>query len=69
MFMTCIFNERLKELREEQGLLQADLAKILSVSKSTVSGWEIGRNQPSYDMLIDVARYFDVSIDYLLGNE
>ena len=47
MFMTCIFNERLKELREEQGLLQADLAKILSVSKSTVSGWEIGRNQPS----------------------
>ena len=67
--MTCIFNERLKELREEQGLLQADLAKILSVSKSTVSGWEIGRNQQSYDMLIDIARYFEVSIDYLLGNE
>lgn len=69
MIMTCLFNERLKELREEQGLLQADLAKILSVSKSTVSDWEIGRNQPSYDMLIDIARYFDVSIDYLLGNE
>ena len=69
MIMTCLFNERLKELREEKCLYQADLAKILNVSKSTISGWEIGRNQPSYDMLIDIARYFDVSIDYLLGNE
>lgn len=67
--MKSIFNERLKDLREEKGLLQQDLAIILNVCKSTVSGWEVGRNQPSYDMLLVIAKFFDVSVDYLLGNE
>ncbi len=67
--MKSIFNERLKELREEKGITQSNLAGVFNVSKSTVSGWEVGRNQPNYDMLISIARYFDVSVDYLIGNE
>lgn len=67
--MKSIFNERLKELREEKGIKQSQLAAAFSVSKSTVSGWEVGRNQPNYDMLILIARFFDVSTDYLIGNK
>ncbi len=67
--MKSKFEIRLKELREEKGLLQADLAKILNVSKSAVSGWEVGRNQPNYDMLITIAQFFEVSTDYIIGKE
>ena len=61
------FSERLKELRREKNLLQSELAKDLHVCKSAISGWEIGRNQPNYDLLIEIAEYFEVTIDYLLG--
>ena len=49
MLKTC-FPERLKQLRRDAGMLQADLAEHFKVSKSAVSGWEVGRNQPSYDI-------------------
>ena len=63
------FSQRLKELRLERKLLQQELAKELFVSKSTVSGWEVGRNQPSYELLIEIADYFDVTVDYLIGRK
>ncbi len=66
MLHTC-FPERLKSLRQERKLLQAELAEHLKVSKSTVSGWEVGRNQPDYDILIELSIYFGVSVDYLIG--
>ncbi len=62
------FKERLKELRASKELDQKDLSAILHISKSTVSGWETGRNQPNYDMLITLARFFDVSVDFIIGN-
>lgn len=65
--MKSNFQTRLKELREEKDLLQKDLAKILNVSKSAVSGWEVGRNQPSYDILMQIAAFFNVTVDYLIG--
>jgi len=67
--MTNRFPERLKDLREDKGFLQAELANILKVSKSAVSGWEVGRNEPSYEMLMQIAAVFKVSVDYLLGYE
>ncbi|MFA5449538.1 MAG: helix-turn-helix transcriptional regulator [Clostridia bacterium] len=67
--MKNLFKERLKELRREKGLLQQDLAKELNVSKSAVSGWEVGRNQPNYDVLLQLANMFEVSIDYLIGKK
>lgn len=66
MLHTC-FPERLKSLRKEQGLKQSDLAEHLKVTKSAVSGWEVGRNQPNFDVLIEMSILFGVSVDYLIG--
>lgn len=63
------FAERVKELRKERNLQQKDLANILFVNQRTVSNWERKVNVPDYDMLLKIARYFEVSVDYLLGNE
>jgi len=61
------FAERLKELRNQRGLSQYKLADLLDVSPSTVAAWEVGRNEPNYDMLKKIADFFEVSVDYLLG--
>ena len=66
MLKTC-FPERLKQLRRDNGMLQADLAEHFKVSKSAVSGWEVGGNQPNYDILIEMSILFGVSVDYLIG--
>lgn len=66
MIHNC-FPERLKALRQEKNMLQQDLASHLKVSKSTISGWEVGRNQPDYDILIELSVLFGVSVDYLIG--
>lgn len=63
------FQERLKELRTEKGLSQTALAKELNVSQRSISSWETGFRQPDYETLIMIAKYFDVSTDYLLGLE
>ncbi|EPY6430862.1 helix-turn-helix domain-containing protein [Clostridium sporogenes] len=60
--------ERIKELREQNGLNQMELAKILNVHKGSVSNWENNKRTPDADMLIKIAKYFDCSIDFLLGN-
>ena len=64
-----MFNERLKELRENKKISQAKLAKILDVAASTVSMWEAGNRNPDYFMLNKIAHFFNVSIDYLLLEE
>ncbi len=66
MLHNC-FPERLKALRHDKNMLQQDLADHLKVSKSTISGWEVGRNQPDYDILIELSILFGVSVDYLIG--
>ncbi len=66
MLHNC-FPQRLKALRQEKNMLQQDLAAHLKVSKSTISGWEVGRNQPDYDILIELSILFGVSVDYLIG--
>ena len=66
MLKTC-FPERLKQLRRDNGMLQADLAEHFKVSKSAVSGWEGGRNKPNYDILIEMSILLGVSVDYLIG--
>lgn len=66
MLKTC-FPERLKQLRKDNNMLQSDLAAHFNVSKSAVSGWEVGRNQPSYDILIEMSILFGVTVDYLIG--
>lgn len=62
-----ILGDRLKELREEREILSKDFAKIMNVEPSTVTNWEKGNRFPKEDVLIKLADYFDVSVDYLLG--
>lgn len=67
--MEVKFGKRLKELRLEKGLSQETLAKKLNVAFNTISDWENGKHEPDFKMLMTLARFFDVSSDYLLGLE
>ena len=58
---------RLKELRKEKGLSLKDVAEILGVAESTVSLYENTKRELSYTALQRLAKFFGVSIDYLLG--
>ena len=62
-----IFAERLKELRTKESLSQKGLAEALKIPKQTVNNWEKMKNFPGLEMLCKIANYFDVSIDYLVG--
>lgn len=66
MFMS-LFGERLKELRKESGLSTMALGKIIGVSDITISRWENGKMDIVSDNLIKLAKYFEVTTDYLLG--
>lgn len=57
---------RLKQLREEKGLSQSEVAKIMEVGRTTYLKWENGENQPTRK-LDQLSQFFNVSIDYLLG--
>ena len=63
------FSARLKDLREEKGLGQVALAKELGVSKGIISLWENGYREPTMTSLILLSKFFDVSVDYLVGLE
>lgn len=59
--------DRIKELREKKNLTQSALAKKLNVTRSSVNAWEMGISIPSTALIVDIARLFHVSTDYLLG--
>ncbi|MDF2542682.1 MAG: transcriptional regulator, family [Herbinix sp.] len=61
------FNDRLKHLRQKSKLTQGELADILGLKPTAISNYESKRNEPSFDKLIALSKYFDVSCDYLLG--
>lgn len=61
------FGERLRELRREKFLTTTDLGKALDVANSSISRYENDLREPRRDFLEKVSKYFDVSIDYLLG--
>jgi class 3 adenylate cyclase len=59
--------QKIRLLREKRGLKQINLANALQVSPQAVSKWERDANCPDTPMLLKIARFFDVSTDYLLG--
>lgn len=59
----------IKALRKNERIYQQDLANALSVSKSTVAMWETNKRVPDAAMLVKIAKYFDVSVDYLLEKD
>lgn len=63
------FNENLKLLRTKNKLTQAELGKILNLSRSTISNYEAGKMQPSIEAIIEISKYFKITIDSLLKDE
>lgn len=63
-----MFGDRLRLLRTEKKLTQLDLANLLKVSPSTIGMYEQCRRDPDSSTVSYLAEYFDVSVDYLLGN-
>ena len=59
--------ERIKSLREQQNRTQAELAKILGITRSSVNAWEMGISVPSTQYVVELANIFEVSTDYILG--
>ena len=59
--------ERLKDLRLERKLSQADLAEVLGTTRQQIEKWELGIQMMGVDKYIKLAKYYNVSLDYLLG--
>ncbi len=61
----CMWNERLRELREEHDLTQSQLAHKLGLNYKTIYRYENGICEPNLSILVKLAKMYDVSIDYL----
>ncbi|NRO04104.1 helix-turn-helix domain-containing protein [Lactobacillus helveticus] len=60
-------SDRIKDARKNKHYTQKQLAELMNVKSTTISGWELGRNEPSIDSLKKLAQKLDVSFDYLAG--
>ena len=58
---------RLKELRDSRHMSQQELGDLVGLSKSSIGYYEQGKHQPDLAMLETLARFFNVSVDYLMG--
>ena len=61
--------DMIKTLREEAGYSQAQLAKKLDVTRSSVNAWEMGLSTPTTNYVVELAKLYHISTDYLLGLE
>ncbi len=64
-----LFGDRIKMLRVSRNMSQAQLARRLGMTRSSVNAWEMGLNMPSAQYLVDLSEIFNVSVDFLLCNE
>jgi len=62
-----VISNRLKLLRKEKDVMQKDVANFLDISSSAYGFYEQGKRTPTSDIIVKLAKYFDVSTDYLLG--
>ncbi|MGN1235277.1 MAG: helix-turn-helix domain-containing protein [Christensenellaceae bacterium] len=62
-----ILGQRLKELREEKGMTQRQLAEVFHINSVTYLHYEKSQREPPLALLVGFARFYDVSVDYLLG--
>ncbi|MBP5431556.1 helix-turn-helix transcriptional regulator, partial [Ruminococcus sp.] len=64
-----MFAENLKKLRKNKGLTQVQFAQIFNISSGTIAMWETNKRIPDTSMLIKIAEFFNVTVDYLLGKD
>ena len=62
-----MFGERLKEIRQNANEKQEDLGNFLGVAKNSISNWENGISEPSFENLKKIAKHYNVSTDFLHG--
>lgn len=59
--------ERIRDIRDKNGLTQEELARKMSITRSSVNAWEMGISMPSPENLVRLSDIFNVSTDYILG--
>ena len=59
--------QRMKDLREDRDLSQEDIAKVLQTTQEQISKYETGRQMMGIDKYVKLAKYYNVSLDYLAG--
>lgn len=64
-----MFGNRLSSLRKERSLTQEELGKAIGLGKTTISNYETGYSTPDVDTILNLAKYFGVSTDFLLGRD
>ncbi len=64
-----LLSDKIKILRENAGITQSELAKSLGLTRSAVNAWEMGLSVPSTQYVVELAKSFNVSTDFLLGME
>ncbi len=62
-----IFRERLRALRNERGVNQKQIAESLGITETGYQNYEVGRRRPTFGVFIELANFFKVSLDYLVG--
>ena len=62
-----MYFKRLKDLREDNDLLQKDIAKFLDISQQYYSQYELGKYTMPIELLIKLSKFYNVSLDYLVG--
>ena len=65
--MVIALYNRIKEMREDRDIKQSTLVKYLGVHQTTYSSYEIGKLSLTADVLVKLAKYYNTSVDYLLG--
>lgn len=69
MYNKSMLGKKIKQLRHEKNISQYKLARDLNVIQSAVGQWETDKTDPSIENIIAIAKYFEVTTDYLLGLE
>lgn len=64
-----MYNDILRQLRNEKGVSQQVVADYLNITKQAYSLYELGKREPDFETLLKLGEYFDVSTDYILGGE
>ena len=59
--------QRIRDLREDNDMTQEELAKALNMWLNTYRNYEVGNREPPFSFMVEVAKYFNVSLDYLAG--
>lgn len=65
--MNMQYYPRLRDLREDMDYTQDQLVKILNMHKTTYTNYEQGKREPPFELIIKLARLYNVSIDYIAG--